>query len=199
MTRFLLLASVLVASAPDALADEGARSGMPTLGTVVTALLVVLTACALAGSACVTARAILPSVAAAADRSRARLGAGRLFLTGVLPIVGVALIVGGAQHSAPGTERVLGPLLSLPLALAMLVGLLAAIPHVGREALGRRGSPLSSAVVGAIVVGGPLAAGAAVPALGLVLLLLVGGWTTGIGLGALFGRTAAPPPEAPPA
>lgn len=155
-------------------------------------LLVVLgaVACLGLGAATLVIRIILPRPAAALDRSLARLGTGRLFLMGVLPLVGAGLLARGvelARHDLLSAAYLL--LVAIPLVLAWIGGFLAGLMHIGAKV--RRAdsdaSPLARAALGGLVMGLALTSWI-VPPLGLLVSLLLSAWFVGIGLGALIKR-----------
>lgn len=189
----ILGAVVFAAPAHAAGGDAG-----PEPGRLVAGLLLVLAVLAAAALAVLLLRIMLPGLAAVADRALGALGTARLFAQGVLPLVGAALLLRGAREAlGEQAAGVLGLLVGLPLLLALLVGLLAALPHVGGRALARGAerSPLVSHLAGALVLGFPLLLWAVAPPLGLLVTLLEAGWCAGIGLGCVLGpRPAAAPP-----
>lgn len=147
------------------------------------------------GTAMAVLRVIVPAAATAADRSLGRASTRRLLLAGVLPLLAAALL--GRALEALGSPALLLAYLLLivvPLALALLLGALAAVPHLG-ERLWERGTPRSAL---GRAVGGGVALGLAATTLWIQPLfalvgLLLGGWLVGIGLGTVFGRPATPP------
>jgi hypothetical protein len=156
------------------------------------------------GAAVATVRVVLPGLAGAADRALEATGGRQLLLMGVLPLMGVGLL-GQAAASAdqPTFTRIFAVGVVVPAALLVLLGLLAALPHLGQRLLegprtsesARPRSALARAVGGGIALG--LAATTAwLPPLFAVLALLVGGWLLGIGLSTLVGRRRAPPTAA---
>jgi hypothetical protein len=160
------------------------------LVTVLLYVVVGLVLSAGVGAALATLRVILPTLAGAADRSLEGGGTRRLLLVGVLPLLGAAVLtraVGALDSTAASLALVLAVL--VPLVLALLLGAMAALPHLGERLL-ERGTPrslLARAVGGGVVVG--LAATTAwVPPLFALVALLLGGWLLGIGLGAVLGR-----------
>jgi hypothetical protein len=142
------------------------------------------------GAAVATLRVILPGLGGLADRSLSTIGGRRLFLAGVLPLLGAALLGQFvAQAGQQGLSGAYALLVLVPLGLLMLLGLLAALPHLGARLSGERGpsSPLGRAALGGLALG--LAATTVwLPPLFGVVALLLGGWLLGIGLTALFGR-----------
>jgi hypothetical protein len=146
------------------------------------------------GAVALLLRAILPGVGRAADASLARIGAKRLWLTGVLPLVGAGLL-GRAVHSAQSevAGAVFGVLVVLPLCVALGVGALAALPHLGAQVQrgGAEASPLRCASVGGLVTGLAMVSWLVAP-LGVAVTVLLAGWWIGIGLGGLVRRPAAP-------
>ena len=147
-------------------------------------------ACIGLGAAALVVRAILPGAAASADASLARLSTWRLFVSGILPIVGAALLARGVD--LVGNDVVSGIFLLiivLPLTLAWIAGLLAGLPYLGGKALrqGSEASPLARAALGGLVAGLAMVSWV-LPPLGLVLTLLLTGWFLGIGLGSLIHR-----------
>jgi hypothetical protein len=149
-------------------------------------VVVVLAIVFYAGVGCAIAlfRVILPDVARAADRSLAGLRTGRMFVTGVLPLVGAVLVSWGIERG--GLPKGIHLVVWVPILLLVLVGSLAAVPHVGGSLLrgGADASPLRRAVAGGLVTGLALSSWAIFPAAGLVVSLLLFGWILGIGLGA---------------
>lgn len=146
----------------------------------------------LAGVGCVflVIRVILAGPAARADEALALLGTPRLFLTGVLPLLGAGLLGHAAQFGGQVTQIAFALLVGLPVALLVLLGGAAAVPYLGRQVLRGRREPtlLSAAVVGAIVLGLAGAAAALLTKEGglAILVLLVASWFLGAGLGAVL-------------
>jgi hypothetical protein len=160
-------------------------------------LVVVLAAigCVGFGAAMLLLRVILPGVARAADASLGRMRTGRLFLVGVLPLVGAALLARGVElANSQALETAYLIVVALPLTLALLVGALAGLPHIGARVLreGADPAPLLRASLGGLVVGLSMVSWA-LPPLGLVMTLLLAGWLLGVGLGAFV---RAPRPDA---
>jgi hypothetical protein len=147
------------------------------------------------GAAVATLRVILPGLCGLADGALARIGGRRLLLAGVLPLLGAALLGQAvAQVGEQGLAGVYALVVLLPVGLLMLLGLLAALPHLGERLGGERGpsSPLARAALGGLALG--LAATTAwLPPLFGVVALVLGGWLLGIGLTAVFGRRAPAP------
>ena len=142
------------------------------------------------GAATLVIRIILPGVAAATDRSLADLGTLRLFVMGVLPIVGAGLLARGvelANHEIVSLLFVV--LVGIPLVLAWTGGFTAGLNHIGQKVLrdGADASPLKRGALGGLVVGFALASWI-IPPLGLVVSVLLSAWFVGIGLGALIRR-----------
>lgn len=145
-----------------------------------------------AGVGCVflVIRVILARPTARADEALGALGTPRLFLTGVLPLIGAALLGHASEAGGQATQIAFALLVGLPLALLVLLGGAAAVPHLGRQVLRGRREPtlLAAAIVGALVLG---LAGAAAGVLGkegglAILVLLVASWFLGAGLGAVL-------------
>jgi len=142
------------------------------------------------GAAVATLRVILPGLAGLADGALVATRGRRLFLMGLLPLLGVGLLanaVGQAQHETLGA--LFGILVLVPTGLLVLLGLLAALPHLGERLLerDRPRSPLARSAGGGVALG--LSATTIwIPQLFALLLLLVGGWLLGIGLSAALGR-----------
>lgn len=143
------------------------------------------------GAVVLLLRAILPGVGRAADASLARLDRRRLLVGGILPLLGAALI-GSATSSMQGTwvAFVYAVVIALPLALATIVGAMAAIPHLGGQVLrsGAEASPLARASIGGLVTGLAMVSWL-LPPLGVLVTVLLAGWWIGIGLGGLVART----------
>lgn len=147
------------------------------------------------GAAVAVLRVIVPPAAAGADRSLAHASTRRLLLAGVVPLLAAALL--GRALEALGSPALMLAYLVLvvvPLALALLLGALAAVPHLGERLL-ERGTPRSAL---ARSVGGGVALGLAATTLWIqplfaLIALLLGGWLVGIGLGTLLGRPSAHP------
>ena len=142
------------------------------------------------GAALATLRVILPGLASAADRSLEAGGTRRLLLMGVLPLLGAAILLQAvAALGSAAASWIVFLAVVVPVVLALLVGAMAALPHLGERLLERGSprSPLARAAGGGVVVG--LAATTAwVPPLFALVALLLGGWFLGIGLGAVLGR-----------
>ena len=171
------------------------------LQQVVAVVLVVLVVSGAVGMASLLTRIMLPGLARRADDARERLSTRLLFVSGVLPLVGGALLARGAELTgSKAAEGLVMLVVVLPLLLAVLIGALAAIPYVGRQALQRSEdpTPLAAAIAGGVVVGFSLALWPLAPALALIVTLLLSGWWCGIGLGTLLPARspAAPPPAA---
>lgn len=150
-------------------------------------------ACVGLGAATLVIRAILPGAAASADASLARLSARRLFLTGILPLLGAALLAQGVNLVGNDVVSAIYLLIvALPLALAWIAGLLAGLPYLGTKALraDSQASPLARASLGGLVAGLAMVSWI-LPPLGLLLSLLLTGWFLGIGLGSLIHRRPA--------
>jgi hypothetical protein len=157
------------------------------------------------GAALAVLRVVMPGLSRAADHSLAGVTTKRLVLTGLLPLLGTALLMRAAQAlDNPTVGWVVGLLVVVPVILFLVLGAMAAVPHLGERLL-ERGAPRSAlgrAIGGGVAVG--LAATTLwVPPLFALVALLVGGWLLGIGLGAALGRrpAALPPPvplAAPP-
>ena len=97
----------------------------------------------------------------------------------------------------------------MPVVLFLVLGAMAAVPHLGERLLERGHAPLGArrAPMGGGVAVGLAATTMWVPPLFALVALLVGGWLLGIGLGAALGRRAAAlppgrarlcPPNPPP-
>jgi hypothetical protein len=114
---------------------------------------------------------------------------------GVLPLLGVGLLgqlAAATQNGALGGVVAIG--VFVPAGLLIVLGLLAALPHLGHRLLeGQRPrSALARAVGGGVALG--LAATTAwLPPFFALLALLVGGWLLGIGLSTVLGGRGAPP------
>lgn len=147
-------------------------------------------ACLGIGAASLVVRIILPGVAAATDRSLARMGTGRLFVMGVLPIVGAGLLARGVELAGqPWVSGLFLLLVGIPLVLAWMGGFTAGVLHIGTRVLRRDAdvAPLRRASLGGLVVGLALVSWI-VPPLGMVVTVLLSAWFVGIGLGALIRR-----------
>lgn len=142
------------------------------------------------GAVALLLRTILPGVGTSADASLARLGTKRLLLAGVLPIIGAGLVARAVETAHnPTIEGIYALVVALPLALALLVGAMAAIPHLGGQVLrsGAEASPLARATTGGLVTGLAMVSWL-LPPLGVLVTVLLAGWWIGIGLGGLVGR-----------
>lgn len=146
------------------------------------------------GAALALLRVILPGLAGAADRSLAATGTRRLLLMGALPVLGAALLGRAVEAlGAPALQFAYLLLIVVPLGLALVLGAMAALPHLGERLL-ERGTPRSALARSA---GGGVALGLAAttvwvaPLFALVALVLLG-WLLGIGLGAVVGRSPRP-------
>ena len=173
---------------------DGSTEGLLRLLLVVVLALVV---CLGVGAATLVLRVILPGVARSADASLARLSTKRLFLAGILPLIGAALLARGVEVS--GSEvlgGIYGVVVLLPIGLATIAGAMAALPHLGTRALrtDSNASPLARAAVGGVVVGLALMTWP-LPPLFVIVCVLLAGWLLGIGLGGLFWRPAPAPEE----
>lgn len=196
----VLTALVLAAPVAWAAGEAAEAAAEPGPGKVLAiALLAVLFA---VGTGCLVAvlRVVFPGPAAKADAALERLGTGRLLLTGLLPVVGIGLL--GAAAAATHVQAltaVWAIVLFLPAALLMLVGALAAVPHLGGALLRTREerSLLARSVVGTVALGLALGATAAVPPLVHFVAMILAGWFLGAGLGVVF-RPAAASEEAAP-
>jgi len=171
------------------------------LGVLIVVVLGLL-GCAGVGATALLLRIMLPGVAAAADASIGRLSTKRLLLIGVVPLIGAALV---AQGVGLAGSEVLGGIfllvVGLPIAIAILVGAMAALPRIGAGAMrsGAEAAPLARAAVGGLVLGLAMVSWA-LPPLGFLISLLLAGWLLGTGLGTCMRRSAATPPsEAPSA
>ena len=183
-------------------AEEGAKEpGWEGPLGVLLALILGLLACVGIGATALLLRIMLPGVAAAADASIQRLSTKRLLLVGIVPLVGAAFVAGGVKST--GSEALGGIFLlvvGLPIAIAILVGAMAALPRIGAGALrsGVEAAPLAQAAVGGLVLGLAMVSWA-LPPLGFAVSLLLAGWLLGTGLGTCIRRSAAAPPsEIPP-
>jgi hypothetical protein len=140
-------------------------------------------------------RIILPGVARPTDRALASMGTARLFLAGVLPLVGAALLARGVQLAGSGVlTGVYLVVVALPVCLALVAGAMAGLPHLGRRVLraGADPAPLVEAALGGLVAGLAMVTWALRP-LGVLVTLLLAAWFVGIGLGAVLGgRRRAP-------
>jgi len=162
-------------------------------------LVVILAAVAFIGVGAImlVLRVILPGIAKAADASLGRMSTRRLLLTGVLPLVGAGLLARGMELT--GSEAlalVYLLLIALPLTIALVVGAMAGLPHLGARVL-REGSdptPLTRATLGGLVLGLSMVSWA-LPPLGMLVTVLLASWLLGIGIGGLV---RAPRPGAPP-
>ncbi|MDJ0521807.1 MAG: hypothetical protein QNJ90_07000 [Planctomycetota bacterium] len=147
------------------------------------------------GAAMLLLRVILPGVARSADASLGRMRTGRLLVVGILPLVGSALLARGVELAkVEALETAYLLLVALPLALALLVGAMSGLPHVGARVLreGADPSPLARASIGGLVIGLAMVSWAA-PPLGVLVTVLLAGWLLGIGLGGLI-REPRPSP-----
>ncbi len=180
---------VLAGDEAGAPASQGTGPGQALAGVGLGVLLVVGLGCLLA-----VLRIIFPGPARKADAALERLSTGRLLLTGLLPVVGIGLL--GAAAEATHVEALVVVwvvALLLPAALLMIVGALAAVPHLGAGLLRSRDdrSLLARSVVGALVLGLALGASAALGPLVHFVGMIVAGWFLGAGLGVIF-RPASP-------
>ena len=153
------------------------------------------------GAALAVLRVVLPGLSRAADHALAGVTTKRLVLTGLLPLLGAALLLRAVEAlGVPALGWVVGLVIVVPVLLFLVLGAMAAVPHLGERLL-ERGTPRSAL---GRAMGGGLAVGLAattmwVPPLFALVALLVGGWLLGIGLGAALGRSpAAGSPPAPP-
>jgi hypothetical protein len=187
MTTQVLVAQAFLAQAP----------GETLLAVLLYVVLGLLVAAGV-GAAVATLRVILPGLAGAADAALRDTRGRRLFLVGVLPLLGVALLTQlVAQTSQQTLGTLVGVLLLVPTGLLIVLGLLAALPHLGERLLerGRPRSPLARAVGGGVALG--LAATTMwMPPFFALLLLLLGGWLLGIGLSTALGRRSPAAPAA---
>jgi hypothetical protein len=187
---FLVLAAEPAAALP--LAARAGADGPDPQGLLGVLLAVLLGGLAFVGigAAVLVLRILLPALAASADAARERVSTRALLLSGVVPLAGAALLahgIGQVGHPALGVAFLL--LVGLPIALALLTGLLACVPHVGARALraDSRAGPFAQAALGALVVGLALVSWA-LPPLGFLLSLLVLGWFLATGLGVFLQR-----------
>lgn len=154
-------------------------------------LVVVLVAigCVGVGTTALLLRVVLPGVATATDRALSAMTGRRLLAAGVLPLIGAALLAQGvalAGNSVLGGAFVL--VVALPLTLAWLGGVLAALPYVGARLLrgGDEASPLLRGAVGGLVMGLAVVTWT-IPPLGVLVSVLLTGWFLAIGVGAALG------------
>jgi hypothetical protein len=185
----LALAMTLGLAAPALAADEAAAGpGKDPLHALAAIVLVFFVSIAV-GCALAVLRVVLPGLARAADASLEGLGTARLFLMGVLPLIGAILLAQGAHAlGLPALVWVVGLGVALPVALLLLLGALAAVPHLGGRLLASSAGERSLLVRASV---GGLALGLAgvtwlLPPLGALVTLLVAGWFLGAGLGTLF-------------
>ena len=167
----------------------GAAAGETLLAVLLYVALGLLVAAGV-GAAVATLRVILPGLASAADGALLGTRGKRLFLMGVLPLLGVALLTQVVVHAGhPTLGTLFGVLVLVPTGLLIVLGLLAALPHLGERLLERRHprSPLARAVGGGVALG-LCATTAWMPPFFALLLLLLGGWLLGIGLATALGR-----------
>jgi len=154
---------------------------------VLLVLVLAAIACVGIGATALLLRVILPGVAHAADASLGRMRARRLTLFGLLPLLGAGALARGV--SLAGTkplEVAYLVLVALPLALALIAGLMAGLPHVGARVLRADSdpAPLLRATLGGLVVGLAMVSWA-LPPLGLLVSFLLAAWALGIGIGAV--------------
>lgn len=172
---------------------DGSADGLLRILLIIVLALVV---CVGIGATTLLLRVILPGVARAADASLARLSGKRLLLAGILPLVGAALLARGVELTgSQAAGGIYAVLVGLPIALAVIVGAMAALPHLGRQVMkaDSDAAPLLRASVGGLVAGLAMLSWA-LPPLGVLVSVLLAGWFTGIGLGAVV---RAPVPAAP--
>lgn len=196
----LVTAEPALAGPPDPV-KTAKRADMETLGNLLLLSVAVVFLGLGLGAGTATLRVVLPGVADRADASVRRLGFVRLLLTGVLPLIGTALIgmaVEKAHSQAVETAFII--LVVIPLFLALIAGAMAALPHLGARLLkdGDEAGVLRQALVGGGVIG---LAGTTwvVPPLGGFLSFVVLGWLVGAGMGTVFPAHAAPPKPEPSA
>ncbi len=139
------------------------------------------------GGATALIRVILPGVAKATDASVRRLSTSRLLLFGVVPLVGSWLIawgVGATGNAVLGGVYAL--LVGIPVFLAVVAGMLAALPHIGAHLLkdGNEAGMLKRCLVGGLVLGLSQITWI-LPPLGLLVGVLLLSWFTGIGAGSV--------------
>lgn len=190
----VLMGLLLVVCATPALAGEpdpirtAKRAEMEHLGNVLLVFAIVVCLCVAIGAAVAVLRTIVPAVATRVDTSVARLGTLRLLLTGILPLVGTGLLGWAVEKAgSKAFEQVYVLAIGIPLLLAMIVGAMGALPHLGRSLLkgGAESGPLKAALVGGLVLGllGPTWI---LPPLGLFLTFVVMGWLVGVGIGSVM-------------
>lgn len=190
-TLGVVLAPLLlfVGTAGPALAEEAEK---PRPGQILLWVLVAVVVVASSGCLLAVLRVIFPGPAAKADAAVKRLTTGRLLLTGLLPLVGAGLLGMAAQATGvEAVEVVYAIVIVIPVALLVLVGSMAAVPHLGAGLLrgGEERSLLVRSITGALVLGiGVGVIGAAVRELAPFLGLIVFGWFFGAGLGTVWGR-----------
>lgn len=196
-----LLVALQALTTPLALAAEDAvpAAGEPGPGKVLA--IVALAILFALGIACLVAvlRVVFPGPVRKADGALQRLSTGRLLLTGILPVVGLALLAMAAEAThVEALVIVYAFVLVLPALLLMILGALAAIPHLGGALLKSREdrSLLSRCVVGTLALGLALGASAALKPLIPFVGVIVAGWFLGAGLGVIF-RPASPQEVAP--
>ena len=185
------------APTPLSVLEGGQGPGAEGLLGVLIAVVLGLLGCVGIGATVLLLRIMLPGVAAAADASIGRLSTKRLLLVGVVPLIGAALVAQGVGLA--GSEALVGIFLlvvGLPIAIAILVGAMAALPRIGAGALrsGAETAPLAQAAVGGLVLGLAMVSWAVRP-LGFFVSLLLAGWLLGTGVGACIRRSAGAPPS----
>ena len=200
MKRILLVGLAVLlgfACADLAFADEAAggdKKWQPppklprAVAEVVRAIALVIVGVAFGGIVLLV-RTILPPIARATDASVGRLTTKRLFLVGLLPMLGAGLLARGLEQL--GNKVLLdgyGLLILLPLCLLGVAGLCGALPHLGRSVLrtaDREPSPLGAGLAGGLVLGLSAISTAWEP-LGVLVGILLVSWCLGIGLGMLI-------------
>ncbi len=196
----VLAAAVLVAAAPPARAAEGASLSPIDAAHGVLAGLGIAAAglVALVGVGCFAAvlGALLPRVAAAADRAARAGSATGPLLVGSLVVLGTLAVVAGAAQAGAAAAGVAFVVLGLPATALFLAGLSATLPLLGERLLGAGGaaaSPLRRAVVGAGALGLAFLPTVLLQLHPLTFLLLMAalGWPVGVGLFAALARRRA--------
>lgn len=184
----LLGASADVAHAAPDPVKTAKRAESDTLANLLMLFVAVVVLGVGTGAGVATLRVIVPGVATRTDVSVRRLGFARLLATGVLPLIGTILIAAalGQAHSKPA-ETVFLVVIGIPLFLALLVGAMGALPHLGARLLkdGDEAGVLKQALTGGAVIGLSGATWVLAP-LGGFLTFVIAGWFVGVGLGSLF-------------
>jgi len=199
MHRSLVAALTLLAmsACPAWAADEAAQAAPEAHrpGQVLAAVLLAIVLTVGVGCLLAVLRVIFPGPARLADAGVARLDTGRLLLTGLLPVVGAGLL--GAAAEATHVQALVVVwcvVILLPIALLMLVGAMACVPHLGAGLLkdGEQRSLLARAITGALVLGLASGAAAALRPLAPFVGVILAGWFLGAGLGVVFRPREAP-------